>query len=183
MGEMQVWSLGWEDPLRGKWLPTPVFLPGEFHRQRSLVGYSPWRCKCWTWLKQLSTLARRYIHVCATQGMDVLVMQLCPTLCDLMDCSLPGSSVHGILQARILEWVDIPFSRGSSWPSEWTQVSCTAGRFFTVWAMECFTLIEEINTICIGVHLCFRFYPILVFFCWEPEFSLVTPLCINKAID
>ena len=51
--------------------------------------------------------------------------------CDRMDCSLPGSSVHGILQARILEWVSISFSRGSSWPRYWTRVSCTAGRFFT----------------------------------------------------
>ena len=49
-------------------------------------------------------------------------------------CSPPDSSVHGILQARILEWVAIPFSRGSSWPSEWTQVSCNADRFFTIWA-------------------------------------------------
>ena len=48
-----------------------------------------------------------------------------------MDRSLPGSSVHGILQAGILEWVAIPFSRGSSRPRDWTQVSCIAGRFFT----------------------------------------------------
>ena len=48
--------------------------------------------------------------------------------------SLPGSSVHGIFQERILEWVVTPFSRGSSQSREWTQVSCTAGRFFTVWA-------------------------------------------------
>ena len=45
---------------------------------------------------------------------QVLVAQSCPILCDPIDCSLPGSSVHGILQARILEWVVIPFSRGSS---------------------------------------------------------------------
>ena len=44
-------------------------------------------------------------------------------LCNLMDCSPPGSSVHGILQARILEWVVIPFSRGSSWPRDWTPIS------------------------------------------------------------
>ena len=48
----------------------------------------------------------------------------CPTLCDPMDCSLPGSSAHGVLQARILEWVAIPFSRGSSRPRDQTQVSC-----------------------------------------------------------
>ena len=51
-----------------------------------------------------------------------------------MDCSLPGSSVHGILQARILEWVAVPFSSGSSQHRHQTQVSCTADRFFTVWA-------------------------------------------------
>ena len=49
-----------------------------------------------------------------------------------MDCSLPDSSVHGILQARILEWVAIPFSRGSSQSKDWTQDCCIAGRFFSV---------------------------------------------------
>ena len=56
----------------------------------------------------------------------VLATQSCLTLCDPMDSNLPGSSVHGILQARTLEW-------GSSWPRDWTQVSCIAGRFFTNW--------------------------------------------------
>ena len=51
-----------------------------------------------------------------------------------MDCSSPGSSVHGILQARILEWVTISFSKGSSQPRDQTLVPCIAGRFFTVWA-------------------------------------------------
>ena len=63
-----------------------------------------------------------------------LVSQSCPTLCNPMDYSPPGSSVHGILQARTLEWVAIPSSRGSSWPRDQTQVSLTAGRFFTLWA-------------------------------------------------
>ena len=57
--------------------------------------------------------------------------QSCPTLCDPMDCSPPGSSVHGSLQARILEWVAIPFSRESSWPRDQTRVSCITGRIFT----------------------------------------------------
>ena len=61
------------------------------------------------------------------------VAQSCPTLCDPVDCSLPGSSVHGILQARILEWVAISFSRGSSRPRN-TQVSCIADRGFILWA-------------------------------------------------
>ena len=59
--------------------------------------------------------------------------QSCLTLCNLMDCSPPSSSVRGILQARIMEWVAICFSRGSSWPRDWIWVSCIAGRFFTVW--------------------------------------------------
>ena len=63
----------------------------------------------------------------------VLVAQLCPTLCDPMDCNPPASSVHKIFQARILEWVAISFSRGSSQPRDRTRVSCTAGKFFTDW--------------------------------------------------
>ena len=63
----------------------------------------------------------------------VLVAQSCPTLWDPVTCRLPGSSVRGILQARILEWISIPFSRGYFWPKDWTQVSCTVGRFFTIW--------------------------------------------------
>ena len=56
----------------------------------------------------------------------VSVAQSCLILCDPTDCSPLGSSVHGIPQARILEWVAIPFSRGSSWPRDWAQVSCIA---------------------------------------------------------
>ena len=58
----------------------------------------------------------------------MLVAQLCPSFWDPTDCSPPGSSVHGILQAGILEWVSIPFWRGSSQPRDWTQVSWIAGR-------------------------------------------------------
>ena len=50
--------------------------------------------------------------------------QSCQTLCNPMGCSLPGSSVHGVLQARILEWVAISFSRGPYWPRDQTQMSC-----------------------------------------------------------
>ena len=60
--------------------------------------------------------------------------QLCPTLCDPMDHSLPGSSLHGGLQVRMLEWVAITYSRESSWPRDWTHVSCIsciAGRFLS----------------------------------------------------
>ena len=60
------------------------------------------------------------------------VTHSCPTLCDPVDCSLPGSSIQGILQARILEWIAISFSRGSSRPRDRTQVSHIAGRRFTI---------------------------------------------------
>ena len=68
--------------------------------------------------------------------MKVLFAQLYPTICDTMDYSQQGSSVCVILQARIMEWVNIPFSRGSSQLRDPTQVSCRqiVGRFFTVWA-------------------------------------------------
>ena len=62
------------------------------------------------------------------------VAQSCPTLCNPMDCSLPGSSVHGIFQAIVLEWIAISFSRGSSQPRDRTRVSRIIDRRFTVWA-------------------------------------------------
>ena len=77
------------------------------------------------------------IILCENAGLKkvkVLVAQLCRTLCDSVDCNPPGSYILGILQARILEWVAIPFSRGFSWLRVWTQVFCMAGRFFTIWA-------------------------------------------------
>ena len=66
------------------------------------------------------------------EDVKMLVTQLCPTLCDPMDCSLPDSSVHGILQGRILEWAAMPSSRGSSRPRDRTQVSHIVDRFFTI---------------------------------------------------
>ena len=62
------------------------------------------------------------------------VTQSCPTLCDPMDYSLPGSSAHGNPQTLILEWVAISFPRESFWPRDWTRVSHIAGRFITIWA-------------------------------------------------
>ena len=64
--------------------------------------------------------------------MEVLVAQSCLTRCSPTDCSLPGSSPHGILQARLLEWVIIPSSRGSSQPRDQIPVSCIVGRFFNL---------------------------------------------------
>ena len=89
--------------------PNPGIEPASFksHWQK---GSLPLKCK-------------------SESGVKVSVAQSCPTL---MGCSPPGSSVHRILQARILEWVTITFSRGSSWPRDWTQVPCIEGKFFTI---------------------------------------------------
>ena len=72
-------------------------------------------------------------------GLPLMLSQplcMCLTLCNSMDCSLPGSSVHGIFQARILEWVAIFFSRASSRCRDQTQASCIPGRFFTTTPWE-----------------------------------------------
>ena len=79
-------------------------------------------------MRLLPSIYPVYVCVC------VLITQSRPTLCDPTDCSLLGSSVYVIFQARILEWVDIPFSRESSQPRDRTQVSCIAESFLTVWA-------------------------------------------------
>ena len=71
-----------------------------------------------------------HYNVCAKS------LQSYPTLCHPMDCNLPGSSVHGILQARIPEWIAMPFSRGSSWSRDRTWVSRIASRVFTIWATK-----------------------------------------------
>ena len=113
--------------------------------------------KSWTWLSDStelnwtsmgSSLPMNWAHVsyigrwilCHWATWEALIYPLkvevksCPTLRDPMDCSLPGSSAHGIFQARVLEWLAISFSRGSSQPMDQTQVSHIVGRCFTVWA-------------------------------------------------
>ena len=85
------------------------------------------------------------LEKCWNQIMHAQLLQLCLTLCDPIDCSLPDSSVHGILQARILEWVIISFSWGSSQPRDWTPHPLSpalAGEFFTTSA-TCETLIRS----------------------------------------
>ena len=92
--------------------------------------FGPWLC--WQPVKWIEEVQQ--VGLIASCAVLCLVAQLCPTLCDPMDCSLQGSSVHGIFQARILEWVAVPSFRGSSQPRDQTQVSCIAGGFFTIWA-------------------------------------------------
>ena len=98
------------------WHVTLGFFP-------STLGSAMWLTLA-NWLRQIWSVS--------VQKVKVLVSYSCLTLCNPMDP--PGSSVHGILQTRILEWVAFLFSRGSSWPRDRTWVSCTACRFFTIWA-------------------------------------------------
>ena len=130
--DLWVGKISW----RRKWQPTPVFLPGKFHGQRSQVGYtvhgvtrvrhdlvtkpSPLVYILCQW----PVFSARLWHVCS-------VTHLCLTLCYPMDCSPQDSSVRGIFQARILEWVAISSSRRSSWPRDWTCISSIEGGFFT----------------------------------------------------
>ena len=135
--------------------------PFQFSQEKQSL-LSPWPGDMWTSLTNLNNSALRDKAVTDTQAstdqpresrpeqmncidsqtkwfiyccmiMMMLIAQSCPTLCDLRDCSPPGPSVHGILQARIQEWAVIHFSRGSSQPGVKLS-SCVAGRFFTIWA-------------------------------------------------
>ena len=116
--EKQVPSLVRKIPWSKKWQPTPVFLPGKFYGQWSLAG---------TWGRKELDTAEQY-----SQGIYrlcvCLAAQSCPTLGHSMDCTRQAP-----LQARILEWVAIPFSNGSSWPRFWSWVFWISSRFSTVW--------------------------------------------------
>ena len=129
----QVRSLGREDPLEKEMVTHSSILawripwmekPGRLQSMGSQrVGQN-----CVT---SLFTIIKLMYYNKKTKGI-VKVAQSCLTLCNPMNCRLTGSSVHGILQARILGWVALPFSRGSSQPRDQTQVSNIAGGLFTV---------------------------------------------------
>ena len=86
-----------------------------------------------SYLTHLSTLLYGKCSRLISQCVRAKSLQSCPTLCDPMDCSLPGSSVHGILQARILQWVVMPSSRGTSQPRDQTHISYVS--CFGRWAL------------------------------------------------
>ena len=121
-GNYSFCSYGWTNHL------TPSFLP----RRQSLLP----ACVSFQLLRNILDIYKCIgTYACMHTQYEVKwsqAAQLCPTLCNLMDCSLPGSSVHGIFQARILEWVAISFSRRSSQPRDWTRVSRIVGRRFTI---------------------------------------------------
>ena len=133
MQETCVPFLGQEDPLEKKMTTHSSIPPWKSHGQRSLVGYSPWGHK------ESDTTEHAYITrvaelknwiyghwIAIKTNSESEVTQSCPTLCD--------PSIYGVFQARVLEWGTISFSRRSSRPRDWTQVSCIAGRHFTIWA-------------------------------------------------
>ena len=144
-----VWGGRWEG---GSWLGTRVH-PWRIHvdvwqnqyskvklKKRKRKNKGDWFIMKVKLLRHLGLLFPMpllkffYLFILYWKKVKVLVTQSSPTLCDLIDCSPPGSSVRGILQAGILEWVAMPSSRGSSWPWGQTLVSWIAGRFFTHWA-------------------------------------------------
>ena len=112
--------------------------------------------------------------------LEVSVAQSCLTLCNPLDYNLQGSSVHGIFQARILEWIAIPFSRGSSRPRDWTSMSCIAGRFFTIWATR-----KPLCLYCWPTNrfiIPFFLYSIYIIITWCLFFSFwLTSLCITRS--
>ena len=111
---------------------TVVFDPQKDPEQVPITG--PPSSYCYFQTKLLTPLKSSLIQVWSFT-IKVKVKSLSRVwLCDPMDCSLPGSSIHGIFQAIVLEWVAISFSRGSSWPRDRTQVSCIVDRHFTIWA-------------------------------------------------
>ena len=147
-------------PWRRQWHPTPVLLPGKSHGQRSLVGCSPWvRWESDT-TEQLhfhfhalekematrsSVLAWRIPGMGKPGGLPPMGLHrvghdwsnLAAAAAVVVSYSLwPQGQIHGILQARILAWVSIPFSRESSQPRDRSWVSCIVARFFTVWATK-----------------------------------------------
>ena len=137
----------WNKLRKGRWLATFVQLVTESQTQPLS---QPWHSA------DFMPLVHNCAPECTATGearSSIFSWRLCLclflqsrlTLCDPMDCSQPGSSVPGILQARILEWVAMPSSRGSSQPREHTQISHIAGGFFTIWATREDGLLEPGN--------------------------------------
>ena len=111
----------------GPWLAKDRLTKGKHTSLFNFLMKPPMSCKAHV-LGDTGSFIRIWRHKWSE------VAQSCPTLCDPMDCSLIGSFVHGIFQARMLEWVAFSFSRRSFRPRDWTRVSLIVGRRFTIWA-------------------------------------------------
>ena len=129
------------------WTWCLLFWRGLFHclflQQNSLC--LNWECPlcCFILFLFLLLCKVRWSH-------SVVSAQSCPTLCNPVDCKLLGFSVHGILQARILEWIAVFFSRGSSRPRDWTRVSLIGGRRFNLWATR------EVHSVSLGERIIYH---------------------------
>ena len=121
-----------EDKMVG-WSPTQWTWVWASSKKWWRTG-KPGVCSAWVWKVLDKAEWLKNNKTINTVKVKVLVTQSFSTLCDTMNCSLPDSSVHGISQAIILEWVTISVSRVSAWPRDQTQVCCIAGKFFTIWA-------------------------------------------------
>ena len=144
----------------------------QYLQPRFLPNSPPKWCNGWTFPIAVyesfcSSTSQFYslhmLHACCVYAKS---LQLCPTLCDPLDCSPSGSSAHGILQARILEWVAMPSSRGSSQPMDQNCISggsCIAGGFFTAeppgkpWC----TYLHVAN-LCEVISECFNLHPLII---------------------
>ena len=129
-------------------LPLSIlFFNSIFNWRITALQYCDGFCHTWTWISHMhkcvpSVLNLPHpipqnchrVHACTYCCMHAKSSPLCPTFCDTMDWGPPGSSVHGILQVKIQEWVAMPSSRESSWPRDQTSIFCTVGRFSTQWA-------------------------------------------------
>ena len=145
---MQVRSLDWEDPLeeemathsgiltwRIPWMKEPGELQSMGSQESGMTAVTKQSFVLSEGERQTEEGLLPWVSLASRYGRRKKVKSLsCVQLCDPVDCSPPGSSVHGILQARILEWVAISFSRGSFQPRDRSQVSHTAGRLFTIWS-------------------------------------------------
>ena len=131
---------GTECPLHWQADSLPLSQPGKprstFFKVKPLEPMLIFTCVVIKPFQKIRYCCSRNLEFGMNNYQIVLVAQSCPNFCNPMDCSLSGSSLHGIFQARMLEWVAIPFSRGSSQPKDRTRVSHIAGRFFAIWATK-----------------------------------------------
>ena len=135
---VQLFATPWDFPDQNTGVGSHSLLQGIFPTR----GSNPGLPHCRRVLYHCCHLGSSQRWTCRTrvQISDVLITQSCLTLCDPMDYSQPVSSVHGISQVRIPEWVAIPFFRASSQPRDRTQVLWIAGRFYTSWATEVYII-------------------------------------------
>ena len=143
----------------------------------SLINNSHTFCKM-KWTKMRQELFERGNIVLAIFDLCVYccsVAQSCLTLCDPMECSPPGSSVHGIFQARTLEWFAISSSRGSSWPRNWNQVSCIGRWILYLWVTQ-----KVLSLVSIYLYmLCSKMYDK----CKFPLFKKSNPLNVLEEVN